>query len=570
MTVVPTYSVQVAWSRKATGLFVIGTSVVGSTTDLIAGDFGIYDFDTLDGYVKSVSIDRGRSGDGAAFDAGTCRVALNDPFGVWNPANVWAAHNLVDDPSFEVATGLWNHNADVALLYYVPTRTTEKAYSGSYSMHLQAILGDYDYRCTITGWSEGDTITASAYLWGIARVRIGYYDGSSWSYENGNDTTGSSWQRSTATLTIPAGTTAVAIAIFTTELVCNVYIDAVMCKVEASASAYVDGDTSGYGWRGERGASHSGTGCLYGNLLPMRPLRVRATYGGTTYSLFYGFVTRIEHNPDPNAHETVIEATDLFLWLDRSMATISTKTSNTVSQLIGELLDASKWVGDSWRNLEAGGDTISSWSAAGDVSHLREIQDLLTTDLGLFFIAGDGRATYIARNTYLANGALDATYTDSMMGQLRPGVSVDGIVNSQTVTKTGGTAQTALNDESRGLYGYSYGTAIDSANLVDDTHAYNLAWFLVGLHGSPQEPVKRVRLVNSTADNLTQILSREIGDRVRLTETRTGSDVTGIIEQISHEIAGSSHAWQAVVRARAANVFTLDYSLLSGTDILAI
>lgn len=53
--------------------------------------------------------------------------------------------------------------------------------------------------------------------------------------------------------------------------------------------------------------------------VPMRPVRVTATYdgggGSVDYPMFYGFIRSAKH--DPQTGRTSIQAVDLFLWLSR-------------------------------------------------------------------------------------------------------------------------------------------------------------------------------------------------------------------------------------------------------------
>lgn len=56
--------------------------------------------------------------------------------------------------------------------------------------------------------------------------------------------------------------------------------------------------------------------------VPMRPVRVTATYSGTDHRLFYGFLRSARH--DPQEGTTQLQAVDLFLWLSRTYPITST------------------------------------------------------------------------------------------------------------------------------------------------------------------------------------------------------------------------------------------------------
>lgn len=52
-------------------------------------------------------------------------------------------------------------------------------------------------------------------------------------------------------------------------------------------------------------------------LVPMRPVRVSATYSGTTYRLFYGFIQSANFSMSGTVGKLQVGCVDLFLWLSR-------------------------------------------------------------------------------------------------------------------------------------------------------------------------------------------------------------------------------------------------------------
>lgn len=310
---------------------------------------------------------------------------------------------------------------------------------------------------------------------------------------------------------------------------------------------------------------------LAGSLVPMKPLRVKAAFAGTTYPLFTGFISRIEYDPALSVQETVIEAVDLFEFLNIGNPVVTTQTNQTVAALIGKMLDALGWTSTvQARNFQGTGDTIPSWSADGTKTALSLIQALLTTDLGVFFIDGQGRPTYIPRSVLYASGASLATFDGSQVTGLKGTVDVKNIINQQTVTRTGGTPQTASDATSDDDYGTRTGNAISSANLASDTQANALATFLVADNKQPRPPARAVNLVNQDDATLTQQLSRELFDVVTVTVTRGGTSLTGPIQSLAHTISdgGMLHTTSYAVEANVLNIFTLGVSLLDGPDVL--
>lgn len=310
---------------------------------------------------------------------------------------------------------------------------------------------------------------------------------------------------------------------------------------------------------------------LVGYLVPMRPVRITATYDGTAYGLFHGFIASIEHDPDPETQETVIYAVDLFEWLNAHKPVIATQTSKTIDYLIGQILDAIGWTDPAARSLEASLDTVPSWSADGSSTALSLITTLLQTDMGAFLIDGNGKAVYRNRGIRYGQGSVVDTFTAAHMRRIRASVSKDDIVNSQTVTRTGGTAQTVTDAESRRMYGYRDGAAISSAYLGSDSQANSLAQFLVLLQKDPRVPARSLDLINGDATRLVKQLAREIGDLVAVNESVGGSFFTGRIQGLSHDISDGFTVHRTTFSVQKTNLqaFTIGMGTIGGPHVLA-
>ena len=313
---------------------------------------------------------------------------------------------------------------------------------------------------------------------------------------------------------------------------------------------------------------------LFGNLLPMRPLRVSYLFEGTPQYLFFGYVTRIEMNPVASVQEVTIEAGDFFEWLNSALPIIATQTNQTVDQLITTIVKDVGFVEPSMINMEGTGDLIASWTDAdGTKNCLTLIQNLLATDLGMFFISGAGAPTYITRTMLHAPTAPVATLDGTEITAILGSVDVHGLINHQVVTRTGGTAQTADDQTSQNMYGRRDGSPLTSPNLSSDAVALSLAQYLVSVQKDPRPPARNVTLRSTPGTNaFVQQLQRELGDYVTVTEPRGSTNITGYIESINHTITdgGLVHTTVYTVQAPAiTNVFTLDVSTLDSAAVLS-
>lgn len=305
---------------------------------------------------------------------------------------------------------------------------------------------------------------------------------------------------------------------------------------------------------------------LSGSLVPMKALRIRATFSAATYGLFYGFISRIEH--DPGRRQSYIEAVDLFEWLSLVRPTIAEQSNKSPDYIIGLVLDQANWTDAGLRSLAASRDNIPSWSANGSKSAITLIQEILNIERGIFFVDGDGVATYQTRAIHYANGAAVATF-DSIREGMRSAVEKDRIINRQSVTKTGGTEQTASDATSQAAYGIRDGSAISSSYLESDGVAGQLANFLVAMNKDPRSPARDVALIASTDALLIQQLSREIGDLVTVSEPQGGTSFTGRIQGIRHDIkAGALLKTAFSLQKVSAQQFTVGTSTIDGPDVI--
>lgn len=304
------------------------------------------------------------------------------------------------------------------------------------------------------------------------------------------------------------------------------------------------------------------------SLLKRRQLRIQATHSGTTYGMFRGFTNVLTHDPDRESQVSLIECQDLFEYLERAKPTIASMGSTTVGAAIGEILDAIEWTDGALRSLETG-SSIPDFSADGTKTGLTLIQDLLAADRGAFFVNGAGVATYLSRTSRWLAGTADVTVAAEFLSSVKPTADYRSIINRQTVTRTGGTAQTYTDSVSANDNGYADGEPITTAYLNNDSEALQLATFLVAMNKTPRGRTVGVRLYGLDDTNITQQLTREIGDLVTVSEPGGGTSVTGYIEAIRHELRGALLVTDWLLSRRTANVFRIDVSLLDGDDVLA-
>jgi hypothetical protein len=279
---------------------------------------------------------------------------------------------------------------------------------------------------------------------------------------------------------------------------------------------------------------------LHPNVAPFKAVRITATYDTTDYPIFYGFITSIDNNPSPQNPFTTLECADLFAWLTQRSPTIASTGTTTTGAAIGSVLDEISWP-NTLRDLGIG-DTIGDFSADGTKTSLELIRELLEAEMGAFNIAGNGKATFRDRNSRFQTSASSSTIdgaSETLMS-FQSTNRVDTIFNSATVTRTGGTAQTASDTDSINTFGQRDLNALTTSYVADDTAALSRAKLRVLKFKDPKTPA--VAGMESSSSTTAAMLARELGDRVTITEPFGNTDKqywVEAIEQTSEAHAGA-------------------------------
>ena len=250
---------------------------------------------------------------------------------------------------------------------------------------------------------------------------------------------------------------------------------------------------------------------------PMRPVRVRATVDGTTTTVWYGYVRSASW--DSTTQVCSIQAEDLFVWLSRvrptyTAADITAAGVTTAAEAIGFILTESGFTNTALRDLgESGKPGITMTLAEQpdpDKTALQLIAEVLEADRGAFWVQG-GVATYRARTYRYERSSIATVQSEAL--RIGSGLDLDRIVNRQTVTRTGGTAQREDDFPSQQRYGLADGSAIESGYLSSDDDAQALATFILRSTARPAPPIS-LTIDNDTTTNLARQIAWKVQDRI--------------------------------------------------------
>ena len=217
----------------------------------------------------------------------------------------------------------------------------------------------------------------------------------------------------------------------------------------------------------------------YNLLTPMRKVQITATYGATTYPIFSGFITSYTTTTPKNANDvvyTTIQAVDAFRLAQN--AQISTVAGTSAGQLSGArinaLLDAISWPA-TMRDVDAGLTTMQADPGTARTS-LAAMQTVEISEYGALYVDAAGSFVFQDRNvTAGSTGATPTVFNDngSDISYFNAVWRLDDtlVYNSASVTRTGGTAQVAINQPSIDKY---FVHSYNQQNLLMETDAVAL------------------------------------------------------------------------------------------------
>lgn len=298
---------------------------------------------------------------------------------------------------------------------------------------------------------------------------------------------------------------------------------------------------------------------------PLKRIRIKAAQGGTTYTLFHGFVESFPVNYGLQGQDstTNIKAVDVFKLLNN--ATLDSVGWKLGTSLLGQTTRLAFGQAQELSSIRATNilNSFGYTNQAISTGQL-QVQTQSTTDTllaalqaveraenGTFFIAANGNATFRDRNFRLTNtttpdatfgqGGSDLPYTDIVS-------SYDDtkIINTVLFTRTGGSQQSAVSDDSVQRFGTHSLTQSGRLN-IQDSDVLSIAKQKVVENDIPQTSVRT--LIFRPQSNISiwaKALGLDIGAFVKtnvLTPSGTTESYDLFIENIQHSVDARSKTW---------------------------
>jgi hypothetical protein len=325
-------------------------------------------------------------------------------------------------------------------------------------------------------------------------------------------------------------------------------------------------------------------GPYYGLLTPLRKVQITATYDGTEYPMFSGFITSYTTTTPKMATDvvyTTITAVDAFRLFQNSQ--ISTVTLAEAGDLPGErvnaILDEIAWP-PSMREIQYG-TTIFQADPGNPRTALQALQTATLSEYGALYINARGSVELNDRAFCIESQALSVTRfndngTDINYFNAIWRLDDTQVYNSASITKIGGTAQLAQDDDSIEQY---FVHSYNQQNLVMETDqaALDYARAYVASRKDTETRCDLIELdlyMDDYDDGITAALTLDYFDPVEVTTNQPGNSTlvqTLQVFGVQHKVTPNSWKTSFTTLEPIIDGFILDstqYGVLD-TSVLA-
>jgi hypothetical protein len=219
---------------------------------------------------------------------------------------------------------------------------------------------------------------------------------------------------------------------------------------------------------------------LFGQLTPLRKLRISAFYAGNNFYLFSGYTTTYTYTYDQAEQVSYVDITAVDGFRLFNLASITTVTGEAngddTGERIGKILDTVSFP-NSMRTFDVG-DSLVQADPATTRTALNAIKNAEFSEQGAFYMDAEGQAVFKNRNTVVASAGsapIEFNQTgDIPYKNLAFAFDDKLIINQATITRIGGVAQFAQDAGSVATF-FPHSVNYDNLVVQTDTDANNIA-----------------------------------------------------------------------------------------------
>jgi hypothetical protein len=323
----------------------------------------------------------------------------------------------------------------------------------------------------------------------------------------------------------------------------------------------------------------------YPNLVPLRSIIIEANYSGTVYPIFKGYIQEYLYTypKDQEIGYVDLICTDAFRLIFNS--NVTTVTGSAPSQDTGtrvdKILDTIGWP-SSARSIMTG-NTLCQADPATTRSALAAIETVTFTEQGAFYFDKAGNAVFKDRDfVYQSGTATPTVFSNATESTAIPYAGITfalddkTIVNSATVTRTGGSPQTASNQDSINKFFLHSITANDML-MQTDAEALDLASNFVASRKDTTLRIETITLDLVTLGygaGVTAALGLDYFDPMQITNVNVaGTTIVKTLQcqGIAHSITPNTWRTTLTTQENILDGFILDSTLygILDTSVLA-
>ena len=291
---------------------------------------------------------------------------------------------------------------------------------------------------------------------------------------------------------------------------------------------------------------------FFGLIQPLRKITITATdpATGIVWAMFAGYTTGFNYQQSRDVgvvSTTTITAVDGFRLAN--LATLTTVAGSSAGDLsgtrIGQILDSISWPA-SMRNIDAGSTTVQA-NPTTSATALAKLQQCTDSEYGAIYIDASGNMVFQDRAfTSSSIAATPTVFADDGSGipysQVKFLFNDDLVYNSGSVTRIGGTAQTAENADSIALY---FKHSYNRTDLIMQTDAVALDYVRAYIASRQATAVRTDMLslnLNTTSTaGVTAALQLDYFDPITVKSTQPAASGTSTLDK-TLQIFGVSHA----------------------------
>lgn len=322
----------------------------------------------------------------------------------------------------------------------------------------------------------------------------------------------------------------------------------------------------------------------YPDLVPLRQIIIYATYLGVDYYLFSGFIQKYDTGfalGNEDVSRVILRCVDAFrLFAGAEITTVAGAPAGQNSGArVSAILDQINFP-LSLRNIDTGDSTLQA-----DPGTSRNVLDALQTvessEFGGIFLDGQGAVNFKNRTSMITTPAFptyDFADDGTDISYQNAAVAYDDTVllNSVSVTRLGGTAQTASDTTSIDTYFIHSGARKDIL-VQTDTEALDQAKAILATRKDPEPRIDSIMLNLYDDINPNKPLAGvdiELLDGVTVYKTMPGSSSitqSSVVIGIHHDITKSSFMTTLFTSEPLLSGFVLDSTVdgILGSDVLS-